>query len=297
MINLKQDLQHEQAPSRMSPSRNEVFTPSLNSSYWAHNGRMCTPTRSPAFRPDSPRFVTDTSMAGHPPYNYNAPFEHLETRHPTQTPYPPRQNSTVPPHPIHQENVRRAPPITIPQAPREEFWGNDYGNSTYSNNYPLGNLAPESTNFHALYPNGYEYHSGLHQASFGSYHNPTVDSRHHTHNSPHSLYLPTEVNPSAHRLSHPVEWNGSQRPETHLVSPYSRPSRDQASLSPEEPSPVDYPVVKKKRKRADAAQLKVLNEVYARTAFPTTEERLELAKKLDMSARSVQIWWVHWNHR
>lgn len=68
--------------------------------------------------------------------------------------------------------------------------------------------------------------------------------------------------------------------------------------APTLPSPVDYdmnehsqdPVIKKKRKRADAHQLKVLNEVYARTAFPSTEERNELAKQLDMSARSVQIW-------
>lgn len=67
------------------------------------------------------------------------------------------------------------------------------------------------------------------------------------------------------------------------------------------------PVIKKKRKRAgkpsivyvtasadesspDAEQLKVLNETYNRTAFPSTEERIELAKKLGMSARSVQIW-------
>jgi hypothetical protein len=42
----------------------------------------------------------------------------------------------------------------------------------------------------------------------------------------------------------------------------------------------------------DAEQLKVLNETYSRTAFPTTEERNELAKKLGMSARSVQIWSV-----
>ncbi|KAF8844660.1 homeobox-domain-containing protein [Paxillus ammoniavirescens] len=54
--------------------------------------------------------------------------------------------------------------------------------------------------------------------------------------------------------------------------------------------PGEEPVIKKKRKRADAAQLKVLNETYARTAFPSTEERADLAKKLDMSARSVQIW-------
>jgi homeobox protein YOX1/YHP1 len=56
----------------------------------------------------------------------------------------------------------------------------------------------------------------------------------------------------------------------------------------------DQPAIKKKRKRADAAQLKVLNETYARTAFPSTEERAELAKKLDMSARSVQIWLVYY---
>ena len=50
------------------------------------------------------------------------------------------------------------------------------------------------------------------------------------------------------------------------------------------------PMTEKKRKRADAHELKVLNDVYARTAFPSTEERNELAKQLDMSARSVQIW-------
>jgi homeobox protein YOX1/YHP1 len=64
----------------------------------------------------------------------------------------------------------------------------------------------------------------------------------------------------------------------------------------QEPAPMmdnEQPAIKKKRKRADAAQLKVLNETYARTAFPSTEERAELAKKLDMSARSVQIWLVY----
>lgn len=47
---------------------------------------------------------------------------------------------------------------------------------------------------------------------------------------------------------------------------------------------------KKKRRRASGRQLEVLNGVYARTAFPTTEERHELARQLDMSPRSVQIW-------
>ena len=52
-------------------------------------------------------------------------------------------------------------------------------------------------------------------------------------------------------------------------------------------------IIKKKRKRADAHQLAVLNETYERTAFPSTEERAALAKQLDMSPRSVQIWLVH----
>ncbi|THH19290.1 hypothetical protein EW146_g1856 [Bondarzewia mesenterica] len=53
------------------------------------------------------------------------------------------------------------------------------------------------------------------------------------------------------------------------------------------------PLVMKKRKRANATQLKILQETFARTAFPSTEERAELAKKLDMTPRGVQIWWVY----
>lgn len=74
-----------------------------------------------------------------------------------------------------------------------------------------------------------------------------------------------------------------------------------ARNAPEMASPVDYgppsdpsePTIKKKRKRADARQLEVLNATYNRTAFPSTEERAALAKQLDMSARSVQIWLVY----
>ena len=79
-------------------------------------------------------------------------------------------------------------------------------------------------------------------------------------------------------------------PRTHLP-PYARPPMPLAhyDLQPESTEPT----IKKKRKRADARQLEVLNATYARTAFPSTEERAELAKKLDMSARSVQIWLAH----
>ncbi len=69
--------------------------------------------------------------------------------------------------------------------------------------------------------------------------------------------------------------------------------------APPAPSPVPYdipaetPPPIKKRKRADARQLEALNRVYSRTAFPSTEERLQLAKELDMSAESVRIWLAH----
>ncbi|OSD06902.1 homeobox-domain-containing protein [Trametes coccinea BRFM310] len=75
----------------------------------------------------------------------------------------------------------------------------------------------------------------------------------------------------------------------HGASPYPRvPSV--MPPSPYLPDPPQQEPVKKKRKRADAEQLKVLNETYNKTAFPSTEERNELAKKLGMSSRSVQIW-------
>jgi homeobox protein YOX1/YHP1 len=79
---------------------------------------------------------------------------------------------------------------------------------------------------------------------------------------------------------------------------------------------IEDPMVKKKRKRADAHQLKVLNEVrdyllfifldaanvgdkvYDRNPFPPTVEREALAVQLGMTPRSVQIWRViAWNRR
>ena len=92
--------------------------------------------------------------------------------------------------------------------------------------------------------------------------------------------------PSLDRTQHMI------RSSTQL--PYAR-------NAPELQSPVDFgppsdltePTIKKKRKRADARQLEVLNATYNRTAFPSTEERAALAKQLDMSARSVQIWLAH----
>jgi len=61
-------------------------------------------------------------------------------------------------------------------------------------------------------------------------------------------------------------------------------------MSPVEPLRVEEPAIKKKRKRTDIRLSEVLNVVYTRTAFPSTEERLKIANDLDMPPRSVQIW-------
>ena len=74
----------------------------------------------------------------------------------------------------------------------------------------------------------------------------------------------------------------------------SHASLDRASLVHNNGSPWDSePTIKKKRKRADARQLEALNRMYARNTFPSTEDRGQLARDLDMSPRSVQIWLAH----
>ncbi|ORY97495.1 hypothetical protein BCR43DRAFT_489873 [Syncephalastrum racemosum] len=48
--------------------------------------------------------------------------------------------------------------------------------------------------------------------------------------------------------------------------------------------------LKAKRRRANAKQLEVLNRVFERTFFPSTQLRAELGRQLGMSPRTVQIW-------
>jgi homeobox protein YOX1/YHP1 len=108
----------------------------------------------------------------------------------------------------------------------------------------------------------------------------------------HYGYLPDARH--NHALMNPA---GHGAPDPRPVSPYSRAAGYPALRDNSPPAPplspttgAEEPTVKKKRKRADANQLKILTEVYNRTPFPSTEERLDLAKRLDMTPRSVQIW-------
>ncbi|KAI9294989.1 hypothetical protein K502DRAFT_284954, partial [Neoconidiobolus thromboides FSU 785] len=45
-----------------------------------------------------------------------------------------------------------------------------------------------------------------------------------------------------------------------------------------------------KRKRAGKAQIKILNQIFSKTPFPSTELRSLLSHKLRMSPRAIQIW-------
>ncbi|KAG5638869.1 hypothetical protein H0H81_009172 [Sphagnurus paluster] len=176
---------------------------------------------------------------------------------------------STPPLPATQPDNRKLPPLATNTT---GGWTTAYlpMNSTYQPGGPGSSIRSPT----ASYPTQYAY-----QAPGATY-----------------TYLPTQehghMNPPAHIPSYEVAdpSRDHQRPS----SPYTRSSSHVSAPAytppPVSPTSPDESTIKKKRKRADARQLKVLNETYNRTAFPSTEERLALAKELDMSARSVQIW-------
>ena len=218
---------------------------------------------------------------------YSSSLHDHDSRYIESQPYPIYASRQSPMPPSDPQTSRRLP---LPNAgnpqPSREGWGAHHyphyvsGSATHSgvssnNRQPMG------------YHGGYDYPS-IHSTSYSAMVSNPSDPRH---------IGPLPSNHEDHTGSHmPLhgDWNGSMRIATHSIPPYSRSPDELSSARSSHPptSPVDYPVIKKKRKRADAAQLKVLNDVYSRTAFPTTEERQELARKLDMTARSVQIWWA-----
>src|SRR5271169_935434 len=62
------------------------------------------------------------------------------------------------------------------------------------------------------------------------------------------------------------------------------------SGEPSQPASQPQSNLKPKRKRATSGQLRVLNSVFQSTFFPSTELRIALGKELNMSPRTVQIW-------
>ncbi|KAE9411232.1 homeobox-domain-containing protein [Gymnopus androsaceus JB14] len=175
--------------------------------------------------------------------------------------------------PEHDVDSRKLPPLnTFSSAGRDERWPS----STAS--YSVGPVdVPSNSGIrspHPSYPDSYPAYPSANTAPNYGYSMPMTD--------PSQLQgvssSPQMIAPDNHRSTSPSYVSGPSRIPSYTPPPISPTTS------------VNEPTMKKKRKRADPGQLKVLNETYARTAFPTTDERQALAKLLDMSARSVQIW-------
>lgn len=234
-----------------SQSRNDYNIPGYVQSGWPVNP---TPTHQQS-----------TSYQSDPRYQAaQAPFNS----------YPSRAQSAMLPE---SQDPRTLPPLNM--APGQTHPG--------SSNPSMmgGNLIRSPT---AGYPAAYTPYSE-HSQQPGNPYYPPPDPRN----------LPPPVPPMGYdsasgllprRSSMSVDRTVPSRLSVHGPSPYPRnpPMTSPSTYTPEPPAA--EPAIKKKRKRADAEQLKVLNDTYNRTAFPSTEERAELAKRLNMSARSVQIW-------
>lgn len=101
------------------------------------------------------------------------------------------------------------------------------------------------------------------------------------------LHRPTAFRSPTQRQfpSHHATYAYSPSPPESYLNRSPSPSYHESS-----PSPRYSPSIKAKRKRASAVQLDALNRVFAKTFFPSTETRNELARQLGMSPRTVQIW-------
>lgn len=70
---------------------------------------------------------------------------------------------------------------------------------------------------------------------------------------------------------------------------YSLANKEEEDEEEEDEEEEELPL-KAKRRRASSKQLDVLNKVFERTFFPSTQLRAELGRQLGMSPRTVQIW-------
>ncbi|KAI9450415.1 hypothetical protein F5148DRAFT_1290819 [Russula earlei] len=166
---------------------------------------------------------------------------------------------------------RRLPPLNVP---RSDSQGSPTSHAAF-------HMPPPPSSPFAVYS---------HRSSYPQYQSLTSNPYRASHTSP-GVTGPAVAPPNSQPMS-----MGPSSGELNL--PTSRSAQHPYARAPPVMSPVEYdtqtestePLIRKKRKRADARQLEMLSATYVRTAFPSTEERAQLAKDLDMSARSVQIW-------
>jgi homeobox protein YOX1/YHP1 len=202
-----------------------------------------------------------------PLYSYNEP---PDNRYPAAS----HTNYTSRPPPDVQSQRRNSSIPLAPTVSHDRYQHTSYAPSSTTTISASGNVRSPTTPY-PMYPQ----YTTSHTTSYS--YPPIPDPRSMAHDDG-PLEMP---------MPHPSLGRSAMPRAERAVSAYTReacstaPYPQQSAVVNEEASQV-----KKKRKRADAAQLEVLNEVYNRTAFPSTEERAAIAKKLDMTPRSVQIW-------
>ncbi|KAF9524003.1 hypothetical protein CPB83DRAFT_861914 [Crepidotus variabilis] len=204
-------------------------------------------------------------------------YEIHHERYSPQPSYPTSYGSrSSPPLMTNPADSRRLPPLSTSSPPPGERWQQQA--FVPSTGYPAHNIrSPTATyptpnhfmQYSSNHGNAYQYHMSHDHVGLNPQHNGFFD----------------EMPRVDHRSNSPFRATGSSH-HGHVPAPPPQ----SFTPPPISPTTAEETTIKKKRKRADANQLKVLNETYARTAFPSTEERLALAKMLDMTARSVQIW-------
>ncbi|KAG6900498.1 hypothetical protein C0993_009808 [Termitomyces sp. T159_Od127] len=234
---------------------------------------QCTPRSSPARYEVNHQALYNCSAE--PATSY--PFFDTHERYPASSQNYNYTSRTPPPLVNHPHENRKLPQLST-------SGGSGWSTAPYMTtaSYQSGSGIRSPT---ASYPGLYTYPQTTQGGNYTYF--STQDHGH--------IQIPS-MNPSAYNTD-PYGYSDVPRSDHHRSSsPYGRsPSHVvPASTTPPPVSPTiaEESTIKKKRKRADARQLKVLNETYNRTAFPSTEERLALAKELDMTARSVQIWCV-----
>lgn len=100
--------------------------------------------------------------------------------------------------------------------------------------------------------------------------------------APHHTHHMMAPHPSYHHVPPPHAHLAPAPTAHYYTAPAATAYPTVAQSVPQTPKP--------KRRRATSYQVARLNEVFEQTFFPSSEQRLDLAKELNMTPRVVQIW-------
>ncbi|EGN99829.1 hypothetical protein SERLA73DRAFT_72615 [Serpula lacrymans var. lacrymans S7.3] len=275
--------------SRKSPPGGDV----QSSVFQGQGGRYVLPpldsafptSRSPApsnysnqyLQPRSSQVRSDHNASLYGQWSNTAPaqqhsptyYEHGDSRYPSQQTYPSYSSRTPPTLPGDAHTSRKLPPLNVPSSTvRDDRWQAAAFGPMPTHMSGYSEIRSPTATYPPEYASYQQQQQHQHQTSYS--YPPVPDQRSHP-NQMSSVHHAQQISMGAYS----TERGLPSHIEAHGTSPYARnhhPSLTNTAITQE---PVS---------------LKVLNETYNRTAFPSTEERADLARKLDMSARSVQIW-------